>query len=60
MLFEENVERIAKAWFEKPCEGWEEGFCNRDLHVWENAHPEDKEHARRMIRFTLHEMGFRS
>lgn len=50
MLFEENVERIAKAWYED----------GDQPHLsWDNAHPEDKENARCIVRFVMHEMGFK-
>lgn len=50
MLFEENVERIAKAWYE---DGGEPRYN------WDNAHPEDKDAARWVVRFVMKEMGFR-
>ena len=54
---DEIVERIAKARYEDRCVDWEEPFCNKDLHNWETAHPEDKAWARGNARFVLKEMG---
>lgn len=54
---DEMVERIAKARHEAPCPD-EEKFCNPDLHVWEDAHENDKEWGREMVRFVLKELGF--
>jgi hypothetical protein len=54
---EEIAERIARARYEDPCTGWEEPFCNQHLHVWENAHPEDKEYAVAHARFHLKALG---
>jgi hypothetical protein len=53
---EDTVERIAKAWHEAPCPP-DEVHCNPDLHVWETAHPEDKEWGRQRVRFVLTELG---
>ena len=54
---EEIAERIARARYEDPCTGWEEPFCNKHLHDWDTAHPEDKEYAMAHARFLLKELG---
>lgn len=53
--FDQVVERIAKAWMEKPCG---EPACNPDCHVWETAHPDDKDYARDSVAFVMKELGF--
>lgn len=52
--FDAKVERIAKAWFERPCPP-EEGACNPDLHNWAKGHPDDKAAARNTVAFVLKE-----
>jgi hypothetical protein len=56
--FEETVERIAKIRHEDPCPEAEREFCNPDLHVWDTAHPEDKEWGRKTVAFILREVGY--
>lgn len=55
-LFEQMVEHIAEAWFEEPCEPDEEG-CSPVNHLWDIAYEEDREHARRAVRFILRAVG---
>lgn len=55
---DEIVERIAKAWHEKPCPPEDGDNCNPDLHTWETAHPFDKERGRDHVRFVLEALGF--
>lgn len=52
VTFEETVERVAQAWYEDPME---------DGHslVWANAHPEDQEAARIVVRFVLNQVGWK-
>lgn len=53
---DDMVERIAMAWFRQPCPP-EEGHCNPEVHIWEDAHPEDQQYALDMVRFVLREAG---
>ena len=53
----DEVERIAREWFEAPCPPEEEAFCNPELHVWETGHPEDKAHAMKFVAFVLARAG---
>ena len=46
-----TVERVAKAWYEDPLED------GKRL-VWANAHPEDQENARTIVRFVLKQVGW--
>jgi hypothetical protein len=48
----DEIERIAKLWFETPCPP-EEGPCNTWLHNWDTAHPDDKAHAMGFVAFVL-------
>lgn len=48
-----HVERIAIAWFEKPCDPSAGSHCNLELHDWEKGHPEDKKAALETVRFIL-------
>jgi len=49
----QHIERIAIAWFEKPCDESEGDHCNPDLHDWERGHPEDKKRALETVSFIL-------
>lgn len=51
--FEEKVERIARAFFEQPCE--DAPYCRPDMHDWDNANPGDKDYHRETVRFVLRE-----
>ena len=53
------MERIAKAWFEEPCPPEEGDCCNPDVHNWDKGHPDDKEWARKTVRFVLKEAGWK-
>ncbi|HEX9089361.1 MAG TPA: hypothetical protein VF867_17855 [Arthrobacter sp.] len=53
--FEEQVERIARAYFDQPCPPGDS--CNPELHDWDFANPEDKQYHRNTVIFILQEAG---
>jgi hypothetical protein len=59
--FDQKVERIARAYFEKPCPPGAGPYCcadmHEDMHDWDTGHPDDKAHWRDTVRFILTEAG---
>jgi hypothetical protein len=53
--FEDLVESIARKYHESPCE--DSHYCNPIHHVWETAHPDDKDYGRKRVAFVLREIG---
>jgi hypothetical protein len=51
----DKVERIARAWFERPCPPEDVSVCNPDLHNWDTGHPDDKAYALDMVAFVLNQ-----
>lgn len=47
----EKAERIAREWFETPCEG--DPGCNAKYHDWDHVHPEDKAEILKTVTFIL-------
>lgn len=55
--YDQKVERIARAYFERPCPPEDGPYCCADMHDWDTGHPDDKEHWRDTVRFVLREAG---